>query len=168
MATKLTNKQRLQGYIGETFVLMSLLSYLILIVQDINAVLLLDSWLNAALWFGVLKGMVKYFVLFLLGILTHVYKKMQETEIEKRDKSEAQKETAQQELARAYMTLQNACLASDNPDLITAAKNTSVDIIGKGVDLFDLAQKREARLVAEKQGKTTVSSITGTPGINPG
>jgi hypothetical protein len=132
--------------LSEPFLLLSLLATIILIVQDVNGILQMEVWGDVQLWFNLLKGTVRYFVVFLMGILSHLYKKLQEKVDQKNEISAAAINAEKQEIAVGYTRLRDLCLASNNMDLVSAAKDESMRIVAAGVDLFNVAQDREARL----------------------
>ena len=139
-----TNKSN--PVLSEPFLLLSLLATVILIVQDVNGILQMEVWGDVQLWFNLLKGTVRYFVVFLMGILSHLYKKLQEKIDQKNEISAAAISAEKQEIAVGYTRLRDLCLASNNMDLVSAAKDESMRIVAAGVDLFNVAQDREARL----------------------
>lgn len=137
------------GFLSETFIVLSLLSYAMLILQDINRVLATETWSDWTLWIDVLRSMGRNGIVLLSGIVGHVADKYRKKESEKKDleaKELADKkaleakdrETVTQNLAANYVKLQAACLASPDERLRDAGRNTALDLIGKGVDLFNI------------------------------
>jgi hypothetical protein len=130
-----------------------LLATVILVVQDINGILQLQVWSDPQVWFNLLKGTLRYFIVFLMGVLSHVYKKIQEKMESRNEQSAAATAAEKQEISVGFTRLRDLCLASTNSDLISAAKDESIRIVAAGVDLFTIAQDREMRLRKEKAPK---------------
>lgn len=142
--------------LSEPFLLLSLLAMVILVVQDVNGILQLNTWSDPTLWFNLLKGIVRYAVVFLMGILSHLYKKLQE-KMDAVNAVNAENQAAEkQTLAAGFTALRDKCLASNNPELVSAAKDTSLAIVNSGVDLFMIAQEREVALKKAAEPITVV------------
>lgn len=143
--------------LSEPFLLLSILATLILVVQDLNGILQLQIWSDPNLWFGLLQNTVRYSVVFLMGILSHVYKTIQSKYNASNEQSAAAIAAEKQEIAVGYTRLRDLCLSSNNPDLISAAKDESIRIVNVGVDLFAIAQEREIRLRTDQKKKLEAS-----------
>jgi uncharacterized membrane protein len=150
----MTEAKKVNPILSEPFLLLSLLATIILIVQDVNGILQMEIWADPLMWWGLLKGTVRYFVVFLMGILSHLYKKIQE-KLDENNKTNVENQAREkQTLASGFTSLRDKCLASNNPDLVSAAKDASLAIVNQGVDLFIIAQEREIQLLKDAAAKT--------------
>lgn len=150
------------GFLSETFIVLSLLSYTMLILQDVNRVLATETWSDISLWIDVLRSMGRNGIVLLSGIVGHVADKYRKKETEKKEleakeladkkaKEAEIRETVTQNLAANYVKLQAACLASPDENLRNAGRNTALDLIGKGVDLFNILSVDSPKKIEVKE-----------------
>jgi hypothetical protein len=158
------NWKKFMSFFQEAVVLSAFLSYIILVLQDLNGILGrvtdgtsdLSLLLNPVIWahFGI--SSVRYFVLFLIGLFTRIYKKMTGAEIEKLKAENESKDTANIHMARAFLQLENAAVQAGDAELIKAAQSYSHELIDKGVNMYlilDNALQKQLNEIREKQDK---------------
>lgn len=133
-----------KDFFSETVIITMFLSYIILVMQEVMGILgrvqSVDDLVvlrDPNLWTLFFIACLKYLVILISGIFTRALKSITGEAL-------AAKTTENQQISAAYLKLQQKAIASGNPELVEAARNTALDLIGKGVDLFDNVQNIQA------------------------
>lgn len=143
MATNIKNS--LTAYFSELVILASLMSYIVLVLTDLNSILsrvldgseTLDYLKDGMVWgyFGL--SAIKNLVWLLIGIFTRAIKSVFDA-IHKGDVEKAKIVDA------AVAEMIAACVASSDPKVVELAKVQALKLISGGVDLYNVASKLTA------------------------
>jgi len=129
-------KKMIKDFITEDILLLTLVIYLTLVLNDLRVVIESDDWLTATLWIDFLKSCASNLVVLIGGLFSKVVKRIVGS-----DRDAIQRNS--KIVGEAYLQLQNQALMSTDPIIKEAAKNLSLEMIQRGCNLFDIVTRED-------------------------